>query len=106
MKGYKLILLGIGIGWILCSIFFYIIFKNDISYRQGNLQNTIRIYTTDNLNEFADALFRNSVIQDRNSFIGYVKSHKLQYKIIKDKNVTFDKGMTYDEILDAVYNSQ
>ncbi|WP_237699116.1 hypothetical protein [Caldicellulosiruptor kronotskyensis] len=69
-----------------------------------NLNNTVDIYI-DNIDNIADVLYQNGVVQDKESFERFIKSKNVNSNLLVGQRITFSKAMTYEEIFEAVYKS-
>jgi len=69
-----------------------------------NLNNTVDIYI-DSIDNLADVLYQNGVVQDKESFERFLKSKNLTPNFLAGKKVTFSRAMSYEEIFDTVYGS-
>ncbi|WP_207182705.1 MltG/YceG/YrrL family protein [Anaerocellum diazotrophicum] len=96
--------MGIGIGWILGVCAMYFITISNAKEVLPNLNSTVDIYI-DNIENIADVLYRNGVIQDKESFERFLKSKNLNSNLLVGRRIQFLRAMTYEEIFEAVYNS-
>ncbi|ADQ45395.1 hypothetical protein Calkro_0495 [Caldicellulosiruptor kronotskyensis 2002] len=96
--------MGIGVGWVLgvCAMYFVTISK--AKEVLPNLNNTVDIYI-DNIDNIADVLYQNGVVQDKESFERFIKSKNVNSNLLVGQRITFSKAMTYEEIFEAVYKS-
>ncbi|AEM74496.1 hypothetical protein [Caldicellulosiruptor acetigenus] len=69
-----------------------------------NINNTVDIYI-DSIDNLADVLYQNGVVQDRESFKRFLKNKNLVSDFWVGKKVTFSRAMSYEEIFEAVYKS-
>lgn len=105
MKWYKFVLLGFGIGWVLGVCTLYVVYSLNQEHNQMDIQDRVDIYITD-LNSLIDTLYQRGVIQDKESFLEFLKDHgNIQAGLKKGARVTFKKAMTYDQIFEAIYKS-
>ncbi|WP_174254506.1 hypothetical protein [Caldicellulosiruptor owensensis] len=70
----------------------------------SNLNNTVEIYIN-SIDNLTDVLYKNGVVQDKDSFEKFLKQKKLSSGHLVGKKVTFLKAMSYEEIFNAVYES-
>uniref|UniRef100_A0A7C5V1W2 Uncharacterized protein n=1 Tax=Caldicellulosiruptor owensensis TaxID=55205 RepID=A0A7C5V1W2_9FIRM len=70
----------------------------------SNLNNTVDIYI-DSIDNLSDVLYKNGVIQDKESFERFLKSKNLTSDFLIGKKVTFSRAMSYEDIFDTVYGS-
>lgn len=101
MKRYNMVLLGIGIGILLSSIFFYACYKI-ISDKNNNVNETVKIYVTSDYEKLADTLYLNEIIQDKDSFLRFIKNINTKFKIKEGKTVGFTKSLSYQDILERL----
>lgn len=96
--------MGIGVGWVLgvCAMYFVII--SNANGVLPNLNNTVDIYI-DNIDNIAEVLYQNGVVQDKESFERFLKSKNVNSNLLVGKRITFSRAMTYEEIFEAVYKS-
>ncbi|WP_232841834.1 hypothetical protein [Caldicellulosiruptor acetigenus] len=59
----------------------------------------------DSIDNLADVLYQNGVVQDRESFKRFLKNKNLVSDFWVGKKVTFSRAMSYEEIFEAVYKS-
>jgi cell division protein YceG involved in septum cleavage len=96
--------LGIGVGWVLGVCAMYFVTISNAKEVLPNLNNTVDIYI-DNIDNIADVLYQNGVVQDKESFERFIKSKNVNSNLLVGQRITFSKAMTYEEIFEAVYKS-
>ncbi|WPX10157.1 hypothetical protein [Anaerocellum danielii] len=69
-----------------------------------NLNQTVDIYI-DSIDNLADVLYQNGIVQDKESFERFLKNKNLVSNFWVGKKITFSKAMSYEEIFEAVYKS-
>lgn len=84
----------------------YFLFTANYSSNKGNLDNKVDIYIN-SIDNLSDVLYQNGIVQDKNSFDRFLKLRNTDKKHFKiGKKVTFKKAMTYEEILETIYQSE
>ncbi|ACM61215.1 hypothetical protein B0S90_2465 [Caldicellulosiruptor bescii] len=96
--------MGIGVGWVLGVCAMYFVTISNAKEVLPNLNNTVDIYI-DNIDNIADVLYQNGVVQDKESFERFIKSKNVNSNLLVGQRITFSKAMTYEEIFEAVYKS-